>query len=58
MSKLGFFLFANQLRHGIIAIGEFRQNRMVWFRQSQQGLCIKVFFCLFLYILNKIIKMP
>jgi hypothetical protein len=23
------------LRHGIIAIGEFRQNRMVWFRQLQ-----------------------
>lgn len=27
------FLLANQLRHGIIAIGEFRQNIMIWFRQ-------------------------
>ena len=29
------FLFANQLRHGIIAIGRFRQNRMDWLRQPQ-----------------------
>ena len=33
MNKIREFLLANQLRQGIIAIGEFRQKRKIAFRQ-------------------------